>query len=45
MRRWLVDRREAILENAASVILMHNHPSGNLEPSREDIQITKQLAE
>ena len=37
--------REAILENAASVILMHNHPSGNLEPSREDIMITKQIVE
>ena len=37
--------REAILENAASVILLHNHPSGNLEPSREDIQITKQIVE
>lgn len=37
--------REAILENAASVILMHNHPSGNLEPSREDIFITKQLVD
>jgi DNA repair protein RadC len=37
--------REAILENSASVILLHNHPSGNLEPSREDISITKQLVE
>jgi DNA repair protein RadC len=37
--------REAILENAASIILIHNHPSGNTEPSREDIQITKQLVE
>ncbi|MDD8016961.1 MAG: DNA repair protein RadC [Bacteroidota bacterium] len=37
--------REAILENAASVILLHNHPSGNLEPSKEDIHITKQLVE
>ena len=37
--------REAILENAASIILIHNHPSGNLEPSREDISITKQLAD
>lgn len=37
--------REAILENAASVILLHNHPSGNLEPSREDISITKQIVE
>jgi DNA repair protein RadC len=24
---------------------MHNHPSGNLEPSREDIAITKQIVE
>jgi len=37
--------REAILENGASVILIHNYPSGNPEPSREDIQITKQLVE
>lgn len=37
--------REAILEHAASVILMHNHPSGNLEPSREDITVTKQIVE
>ncbi len=37
--------REAILENAASIILLHNHPSGNVEPSREDIQITKQIVE
>lgn len=30
---------------AAGVILMHNHPSGNPEPSREDISITKRLVE
>ena len=35
----------AITEPAASVILMHNHPSGNPEPSTDDIQITRQLAE
>ncbi|MEM6327641.1 MAG: DNA repair protein RadC [Bacteroidota bacterium] len=35
----------AILENAASVICLHNHPSGNPEPSREDVAITKQLQE
>lgn len=29
--------------NAAAVILIHNHPSGNPEPSRADIAITKQL--
>ena len=35
----------AILEHAASVVCLHNHPSGNPEPSREDVQITKQLVE
>lgn len=35
----------ALLLSAASVIVSHNHPSGNLEPSREDIEITRQLAE
>lgn len=37
--------RTAITESAASIILLHNHPSGNTEPSREDIAITKQLCE
>jgi DNA repair protein RadC len=37
--------RPAIMENAASVILLHNHPSGNPEPSPEDIAITRQLVE
>ena len=36
--------RRAILEHAAAVICLHNHPSGNPEPSREDLLITKQLA-
>ncbi len=31
--------------HAASVIVSHNHLSGNAEPSQEDIAITKQLAE
>ncbi|MFA6569881.1 MAG: DNA repair protein RadC [Bacteroidota bacterium] len=35
----------AISESAASIILMHNHPSGSPEPSPEDIGITKQLVE
>lgn len=35
----------AILEHAASVVCLHNHPSGNPEPSREDVAITKQLCE
>lgn len=33
----------AITESAASVILLHNHPSGNLTPSGNDKNITKQL--
>jgi dihydrofolate synthase/folylpolyglutamate synthase len=37
--------RTAIIENAASIIGLHNHPSGNPTPSKEDIAITKQLVE
>lgn len=37
--------RPAIVENAASIIGLHNHPSGNPTPSKEDINITKQLVE
>jgi len=37
--------KPAILSNAAAVILVHNHPSGRVDPSQEDIQITKQLVE
>ncbi len=33
----------AIKSHAASIIIAHNHPSGNLEPSEEDLQITKRL--
>ena len=35
----------AIWESAASVIFVHNHPSGDPEPSKEDIQITNRLLE
>ena len=37
--------RVAIHENAAAVVLTHNHPSGDPTPSAEDIRITKQLIE
>ena len=37
--------RTAILANAAAIICLHNHPSDNPEPSREDIRITRQLVE
>ncbi|MBU3097674.1 JAB domain-containing protein [Clostridium sp. DSM 17811] len=35
----------AILSNSASVILAHNHPSGDTTPSSEDVSITKRLVE
>jgi len=45
----LVHAREifkpAIKHSAASVILIHNHPSGQLVPSAEDLKITKQIVE
>ncbi len=37
--------KPAILEAAASVILLHNHPSGDPTPSREDVRLTRQLVE
>lgn len=33
----------AIKNNTASIIIAHNHPSGSLEPSQDDIEITKKL--
>ncbi|MFH1856287.1 MAG: DNA repair protein RadC [Candidatus Omnitrophota bacterium] len=35
----------AIKNSAAHIIFVHNHPSGSLEPSREDIAVTKRLVE
>lgn len=37
--------RLAIAECAAGIILVHNHPSGNTEPSQADVTVTKQLAD
>ena len=37
--------KPAITASAASVILVHNHPSGDPEPSEEDLTITKRLVE
>ncbi len=37
--------RSAIMQNSCSVIVAHNHPSGGLEPSAEDITVTKRLVE
>jgi DNA repair protein RadC len=35
----------AILQSAASVVLVHNHPSGDPEPSEEDLSITRRLVQ
>ncbi len=37
--------REAIVDRAASIVLLHNHPSGNPEPSREDLALTRALVD
>ncbi len=37
--------RPAIRENAPSLVIVHNHPSGDPTPSAQDIDVTKQLAE
>ena len=36
---------DAITDRAASIIVAHNHPSGSLEPSKEDILVTRRLEE
>ena len=47
VNRTLVHPREvyrmAIKDNAAAIILTHNHPSGNPAPSIEDIEITNRM--
>lgn len=37
--------QKALLANAVSIIVMHNHPSGDPTPSREDIEVTKRMVE
>jgi DNA repair protein RadC len=37
--------KEAVSSSAASVIFVHNHPSGDPEPSKEDIELTKRLVQ
>ena len=35
----------AIARSAASIVLVHNHPSGDAEPSEEDVTISKRLVQ
>lgn len=37
--------KSAILNNGASIIIIHNHPSYNTSPSQEDINVTKRISE
>ena len=37
--------RPAVIEAAPHIVLVHNHPSGDPEPSRDDIKLSKDLAE
>src|SRR5690606_31940677 len=37
--------QSALKTNASAIILSHNHPSGNLTPSSEDIKLTEKLKE
>lgn len=37
--------QKALLANAVSIVMLHNHPSGNPTPSREDIMVTNRLVE
>ena len=37
--------KRALLQNANSIILLHNHPSGDPKPSKEDIDVTDRLIE
>lgn len=37
--------KEALLSDATSIICVHNHPSGNTNPSMEDLNITKKIVE
>jgi DNA repair protein RadC len=47
VNRTLVHPREvfrpAIMDNAAAIIIAHNHPSGSLEPSAEDKDVTMRM--
>jgi DNA repair protein RadC len=49
LSQTLVHPREvfnwAIKKSAASIVLAHNHPSGHVEPSREDILLTERMVE
>lgn len=42
-RWWRLKRSDLLLYENTSIILTHNHPSGNLTPSDADLKITKRI--
>lgn len=49
LNRTIIHPREVFAEavemRAGAIIVAHNHPSGNLSPSKEDLEVTRQLKE
>jgi len=37
--------RDAVRENAVSIVVIHNHPSGDPTPSPEDVKVTRDIAQ
>ena len=37
--------RSALLKGATSLIIVHNHPSGDVTPSRADVEVTRKIEE
>ena len=37
--------KAAILQNSSHILVLHNHPSGSLEPSQADLDVTKRMVE
>ncbi|MFR8812045.1 MAG: JAB domain-containing protein, partial [Lachnospiraceae bacterium] len=37
--------KSSILSNSAAVLLFHNHPSGDVKPSKQDYEATKRLVQ
>jgi len=44
-RQSLAEINEAVRRNCPAIIVLHNHPSGDVSPSPEDVMVTKQIVE
>ena len=45
MNTILEEKKKALDEEATAIVLCHNHPSGNLQPSSADEELTKKIKE